>query len=102
MIKKSSTPITATTSNRNDIKKTKSRPINIWKQYAPAAAIVVSAGVIGTYIVNSNSTQREILELKPFDKLELFVNRSSNCSQTLSDLKFELQKSSYFIFSRMD
>lgn len=92
VFKKSSTPINATASNRKDTKKTKSRPTNNWKQYAAAAAIVVSAGVTGTYIVNSNSTQREISELKPFDKLELVVYRSSSSSQTLSDLKLELQK----------
>lgn len=92
VFKKSTISNIASSPTIKDVKKSKSRSTNNWKQYAAAAAIVVSAGVTGTYVVNSNSTQRGISELKPFDKLELVVYRSSASSQTLSDVKVELQK----------
>lgn len=63
-----------------------------WKKYAAAAAIVVSAGVGGSYIIESNSTLTNNTAFKPYDKLELIVYRSSGNTQQLTDVRKELQK----------
>jgi tetratricopeptide (TPR) repeat protein len=74
------------------LKQTKSSNQRNWKQYAAAAAIVVSTGVGGAYFITSGSDQPLSGELKPFDKLELVAYRSSSNNQVISDTRLELKK----------
>lgn len=62
-----------------------------WKNYAAAAAIVVSTGVGGTYVISSLTDSTTATAIKPFDKLELVVYRSTSQPETLTDIRIELK-----------
>lgn len=79
-------------SNVKYLSASKSRSTKNWKKYAAAAAIVVSAGVGGSYVIESNSSLVNATGFKPYDKLELVVYRSSGNSQQLDDANLELKK----------
>lgn len=70
----------------------KARSSKNWKKYAAAAAIVVSAGIGGSYIIESNSDLVDASGFKPYDKLEFVVYRSSENSQQLNDANQALKK----------
>lgn len=89
-----SSSITSIDSKSDSISSTKANlnSSNNWKKYAAAAAIVVSAGVGGAYVIESNSTLEGASTFKPYDKLELVVYRSSGNSLQPNDVRLELQK----------
>lgn len=92
MVKSSSASVAISNSDSKSIPISKSRSPKNWKKYAAAAAIVVSAGVGGSYIIESNSALDRNAGFKPYDKLELIVYRSSGNTQQLNDVRLELQK----------